>query len=84
MTGKLRDLNKKDIEIFGLQDKEQVLGINLFDNPNIPEEIKAQLRQGQDVDFRIQYDFKAIDSYYASQQRGVKDLIVKVTFIQYE
>ena len=77
--GKLRDLNKKDIEIFGLQDKEQVLGINLFDNPNIPEEIKAQLRQGQDVDFRIQYDFKAIDSYYASQQRGVKDLIVKVT-----
>lgn len=77
--GKLRDLNKKDIEIFGLRNKEQVLGINLFDNPNIPEEIKNQLRQGQDVDFRIKYDFKAIDGYYTSQQKGVKDLIVKVT-----
>lgn len=38
--GYLIDINDKELEIFGLTDKNEVLGINLFDNPNIPQEIK--------------------------------------------
>lgn len=34
--GYLLDLNNKDIEIFGVREKADVLGVNLFQNPNIP------------------------------------------------
>ena len=29
-----------DLEMFGLKDKREVLGVNLFSNPYIPEEVK--------------------------------------------
>mgnify|MGYP000585657270 CR=1 FL=1 len=38
--GYLVDINDKELEIFGLSDKNEALGINLFDNPNIPTEVK--------------------------------------------
>lgn len=77
--GVLRDINKKDMEIFGLKEKEQALGVNLFDNPNIPDEVKQQIREHENVDFKIEYDFKKIKGYYHSDEQGVKDLIVKVS-----
>ena len=34
------DINDKELEIFDTSDKGEVLGVNLFDNPNIPLEVK--------------------------------------------
>ena len=43
--GYLVDINdKRVLEIFGLSDKNEALGVNLFDNPNIPLEVKERLR----------------------------------------
>lgn len=77
--GYLRDMNDKDVEIFGLPDKNGVIGINLFENPNVPNEIKQKIKNKEDVDFEIKYDFADIQGYYQSREKGVKDLIVKLT-----
>ena len=79
--GYLKDMNDKDMEIFGLKDKADGIGVNLFKNPNIPDEVKQQLREQKSMDFRIKYDFLEIDGYYQSMQKGVKDLIVKVSIL---
>ena len=78
-TGYLIDINDKELEIFGLTDKNEVLGINLFDNPNIPQEIKEKLRARNDVDFSINYDFSKINKYIETQRKGVINLTTKVT-----
>ena len=39
-NGYLKEMNNKDMEIFGLKNKSFGLGVNLFENPNVPEEIK--------------------------------------------
>lgn len=77
--GYLRDMNDKNVEIFGLQNKSWGLGINIFDNPNIPNEIKQKIKNREDVDFELKYDFSDLKGYYRSQEKGVKDLIVKLT-----
>ena len=77
--GYLRDMNDKDVEIFGLQDKSWGLGVNIFDNPNIPNEIKQKIKNRENVDFELKYDFSDIQGYYRTQEKGVKDLIVKLT-----
>lgn len=78
-NGVLLDMNNKDVEIFGLKSKRNAIGVNLFDNPNIPEEVKQAIREQESVDFRIKYDFRAVDNYYRTEQQGVKDLIVKAS-----
>lgn len=80
-NGFLTDVNDKDVEIFGLKDKSQAIGVNIFDNPNIPEEVKQQLREQKNVDFQIKYNFTNIKDYYPSEQQGVKDLIVKISLL---
>lgn len=77
--GILRDMNKKDLEIFGLPNKNEALGVNLFENPNLTEEIKQQIREKKSVDFSIKYDFNNVKNYYYSQLKGVKDLLVRVS-----
>lgn len=69
-NGKLADMNIKDVEIFGLRRKEDALGVNLFENPNIPAEIKEKIRNQQPVSFRLHYPFKAIENYYPSKKKN--------------
>lgn len=46
--GCLVDVNNKDMEIFGIKDKADIIGINLFSNPNFSaafiEQIKRKMR----------------------------------------
>ena len=77
--GYLVDINDKDLEIFGLSDKNEALGVNLFDNPNIPLEVKERLRAKEDVNFSINYDFSKINQYVDSRRNGIINLTTKVT-----
>lgn len=77
--GYLIDINDKECEIFGLSDKEEVLGICLFDNPNIPQSVKNKLRTRQNVDFSIDYDFSSVNEYIKSSREGIMNLTTKVT-----
>lgn len=78
--GLLIDLNKKELEMFHIASKEDVLGVNLFENPLLPEEIKQKLRNNEDADFTFCYEFSKINGYYQSQNSGDSiDLTTKVT-----
>ena len=71
--GYLVDINDKELEIFGLSDKNEALRVNLFDNPNIPSEVKEKLRAKED------YDFSKISQYVNTRRNGIINLTTKVT-----
>lgn len=78
--GILIDLNDKELEMFHLNNKKDILGINIFDNPILPEEMKERMRKHEDVDFTFRYDFSKVGSYYQPRKReGTLDLVTKVT-----
>lgn len=76
-NGLMIDLNDKELEIFGLKDKADVLGVNLFENPLLPEELKDKLKAGSAVDISFKYDFDRLGGYYSSSRTGIIDLISK-------
>ena len=41
--GRLIDINTCDLEMFGVKDPGKIRGLNLFDNPNFPEETKIRI-----------------------------------------
>lgn len=45
-NGYLLDINKADLEIFGVT-REQAIGLNAFENPNIPEWASEKLKKGK-------------------------------------
>ena len=80
MDGVLVDLNDKELEMFHIEKKEDVLGINIFDNPIFPKEMKERLKKNEDADFTFRYDFSKVGSYYQNtQKQGTIDLMIKVT-----
>ena len=80
MDGGLVDLNDKELEMFHIEKKEDVLGINIFDNPIFPKEMKERLKKNEDADFTFRYDFSKVGSYYQNtQKQGTIDLVTKVT-----
>ena len=80
MDGGLVDLNDKELEMFHIEKKEDVLGINIFDNPIFPKEMKERLKKNEDADFTFRYDFSKVGSYYQNtQKQGTIDLMTKVT-----
>ena len=80
MDGVLVDLNDKELEMFHIEKKEDVLGINLFENPIFPKEMKERLKKNEDADFTFRYDFSKVGSYYQNtQKQGTIDLVTKVT-----
>ena len=78
--GYLLDLNKKELEMFHITHKEKVIGINIFENPALPEEIKLKIRDNEEVEFTFQYDFSKIKGYYESEKTsGFINLTTRIT-----
>ena len=75
----LYDENGYLLEIFGVT-REQAIGLNAFENPNIPEWASEKLKKGEDVAFLLDYNFNkaAEKGYYTSKLADeVKHLRVK-------
>ena len=62
--GQMVDLNKKDMEMFRISNKEDILGVNIFENPILPEEIKQKIK---DVTTHIREVTLSINSYNSYQ-----------------
>ncbi len=82
-NGYLVDMNNMDVEIFGLSSKESVLGINIYENPIIPEEVREKLRNREPVSFRLSYSFNKIkdEDYYSTAKSGSIDIFTKVSML---
>ena len=72
MDGTLLYLNRTDARIFNV-DRQTLIasGVNLFDNPNLPHEVKEALQNCREVHTRFLYDFNlAVEkNYYETSNR---------------
>lgn len=77
--GYLIDMNNKDVEIFGLKNKYDAIGVNFFENPNVPQHIRDRVRREDLVDFRLNYSFQRVGEYYPTDRSNVIELYTKVS-----
>lgn len=79
--GYLIDLNAKDMEIFGIRSKKDVLGVNIFSNPILPKDVIKKLKENKSVNFRLNYSFKKVDDYYNTSKVGELDIVTKARIL---
>lgn len=77
----LIDLNAKDMEIFGIRSKKDVLGVNIFSNPILPKDVIKKLKENKSVNFRLNYSFKKVDDYYNTSKVGELDIVTKASIL---
>jgi len=59
-NGQLLEANRACLDIFGVSDVAQVKGVRLFDDWNINDEAKEELRQGRTVRYEAPIDFDKV------------------------
>ena len=71
-NGKLKKINKIILEIFGLRDEKEVIGFNLFKDPNIPREIKEIIKKGEMARYESFFDFEKVKKFnlYNTAKKG--------------
>lgn len=77
-AGILVDVNAEDLAMFGLQRKEEMLGIDLLHNPNIGPERTRIIMENDESRFHFDYDFDLTQGYYPSHRTGTMNLITKI------
>lgn len=83
--GYLKYANNVALNMFSTT-MEQVLDINIFDDPNITAEDKAELKKGVNVSFETDYDFDLCgETFFNTGIRGIrKYFVTKVVIMQGE
>ena len=79
--GTLLDANSASLEIFGISDMQAVKGFKLLEDPNLSEELKAQLRRGESVHYEIPFDFERVKALklYETTKNGTIYLDLLIT-----
>ena len=62
-----------------MADKSDVIGVNFFDNPNVPQDIRDRVRDEDLVDFRLSYSFERAQGYYQPNRSSTIDIYTKVS-----
>ena len=72
--GNLIEINSVAMTMKGVKDKNRMLGVNIFKNPNIPNEMKERLQAGENVRFTAGYDFDLVRErkYYDTNLSGIR------------
>lgn len=80
-AGNLIDANKASLEIFGIQNIDGSKRLNLFQNPNLPEEARNKLIKGEIARYETLYDFQRIKEFnlYETTKSGSIYLDVLIT-----
>jgi PAS domain S-box-containing protein len=76
--------NPACLEIFGVEDEEQLRGFQLFEDPNLKEGVKEELLQGKTVQYEVRFDFDKLNQagLYQTRKQGTIDLKVIITPIK--
>jgi PAS domain S-box-containing protein len=53
-------VNPACLDLFGVEDADQVRGFDLFADPNIPNEVRERLKEGQPVSYETAFDFELV------------------------
>lgn len=83
-NGILTDMNRVEMELMGVRDKKDVIGLCVYENPNIPEELKKRLKAGESVSFVMEYDFGQALAYFPTRKTGKIYLEVSLSVLRNE
>jgi PAS domain S-box-containing protein len=80
-NGILLHVNQSCLELFGVFEMESLKGFKLFEDPNLSEEDKAKLRQGEKVKYEGPFDFELVKkrNLYETSKSGIIYLSVLMT-----
>ncbi|MCX9084982.1 MAG: PAS domain S-box protein [Candidatus Methanoperedens sp.] len=72
VDGKLIEVNKECLDLFGVVDIEQIKGFNLFEDPNIPADFRKRLLNNQSVNYESIFDFDIVkkNNLYNTKRSG--------------
>jgi len=79
--GRLIDANQASMDIFGVSGREKAFAYSLFDDPNLPGDLRERLEGGEIANIEIAYDFEGIKKtgLYRTKREGVLELSVLFT-----
>ncbi|MBE0650414.1 MAG: PAS domain S-box protein [Bacteroidales bacterium] len=69
------DINNTALEIFGIAEKKDSLGFDLFSGTSLNDELKDKLLRGEQIDYTVSFDFekvKKLNQYGTSKQGEVE------------
>lgn len=70
--GILTAANTAALKLAGIKDINELIGFSLFDDPNVPNEIKARLIRGEPVKYETSFDFEKVkaEGLYETSRSG--------------
>lgn len=77
--GELVNINCTALEMFGIQYKRSVLGVNIYDNPNLTDEMKDAIGTSDNVVFTLEYDFNNLGSYYNTKRTDKMPVVYRMS-----
>jgi PAS domain S-box-containing protein len=79
--GKLVDVNSKCLEIFGITNFEEIKDFELFENPNISDEVKETIKKGIPYNYETVFDFELVKKHklYKTTKSGISYLKLWIT-----
>lgn len=82
--GYLIEINHTQLKLMGVNDKKDILGQYLFDNPGISADIEEQIRKGETVHFMAKYNFDLLGNSFHTYLVGIRFFDVTVSSIRNE
>ncbi|TFG26318.1 PAS domain S-box protein [Candidatus Thorarchaeota archaeon] len=83
--GLLVGANKKCLEIFGIDGREDIIGFDLFNDPNTPKFVKEEVHKGNSIIYDSRFDFSKvlIHELYETSKTGIMHLNCVLSPLKY-
>lgn len=83
--GILIGINKKCLDMFGIGGREDIIGFELFNDPNTPDFVKEEAHKGNAVTFDSRFDFSTVQvqNLYKTSKNGVVHLHCVLSPLRY-
>ncbi|MDO9034703.1 MAG: histidine kinase dimerization/phosphoacceptor domain -containing protein [Methanoregula sp.] len=78
-TGTLAHANPACLNLFGIENMQAIQNFSLFTDPNIDDEQKAKLHQGETIQYQGPFDFEKGKTMDISRRQGIIWLDVLIT-----
>lgn len=82
--GKLEKVNTATLKMFGIENEKEILGFDLFEDPNIPKSVKEKIKKGEIVKYENIFDFDKVKKFnlYNTIKKGIAYLSIIITPIK--
>ncbi len=79
--GNLIDINNECMKVFGVDSVDAVKGFKLFEDPNVSDDVKASLKNGEVVHFESVFDFELVKkmNLYETSKSGLIHVSVHIS-----